>query len=120
MLSVGFMTLFLTIARKGLARGCESYYRVTGAIAGCSDISTEDARKLWIEKYSICLDIQLSEEISAYKGKMARYYANRSERDSQQTTLDNLSLLENSPELPSSISLRELTDYEGDTSFCNR
>ena len=64
LLTLSIIALPSNKAKKALAVGCDTYYRITGQIAGCTEASTENARELWLERYSTCLEIQLSQEIS--------------------------------------------------------
>ncbi|MEM6611029.1 MAG: hypothetical protein AAF652_02030 [Cyanobacteria bacterium P01_C01_bin.72] len=99
------------------AIGCDTYYRVTGEIAGCTDISTEKAREVWLEKYNICLEQQLTEEISLYESQSRTYFSNWQYEGSEQdftsgdTSWQDLEI--------SSPSLSTET-YQGNDDFCER
>ena len=86
LLSFGLVTvgtvMLLTTSKKVSAIGCDTYYRVTGQIAGCTDVSTEKAQELWLEKYSVCLEQQLIREISVYRSQLRTYYAQWNSEDS--------------------------------------
>ncbi|MEL6494131.1 MAG: hypothetical protein AAFQ41_03280 [Cyanobacteria bacterium J06623_7] len=96
--------------------GCETYYRVTGQIAGCTDISTEKARELWLEKYRICIELGLTSSISAYqsqlKPNLARWDAANSDNDLE---LDDISLSDLDT---SSLALSGTTTYTENRDFC--
>ena len=46
LISVSTVTLSLVNEKRVSAIGCDTYYRVTGQIAGCTDVSTENAQDL--------------------------------------------------------------------------
>lgn len=75
LLSIGILAFPGIKTEKAEAIGCDTYYRVSGNISGCSDISTDYARNLWIEKYSACLEQQLLTAIIDYNRKLPNYYA---------------------------------------------
>ena len=115
LITVGTVVL-LTTNKKVLAIGCDTYYRVTGQIAGCTDVSTEKAQELWLEKYSICLEQQLAKEISLYKSQLRTYHAQWDLEDSNSyLEFGNVSFsdLDTSPSLST-------TTYRGNAEFCNR
>ena len=118
-MTIGIDVLLANEFRQTLAIGCDTYYRVTGQISGCSDVSTEDARELWIERYSNCLEIVVSQEIFIYKNKMTTYYAKQNENPQQNLVLDSSSFLENKNTLPLTISLRKSSNYQGNATFCD-
>ena len=118
-ITFSIIALPLSGAKKALAIGCDTYYRVTGQIAGCSDTSTEKAEEQWRERYSICLEIQLSQEISIYRNKMATYYAQQNRNFEQNVALNNLSSPEDKNTSSLSVSLRQSASYSGDADFCN-
>ncbi|MDJ0573284.1 MAG: hypothetical protein QNJ53_30205 [Pleurocapsa sp. MO_192.B19] len=103
---------------KVLAVGCDTYYRVTGQISGCSSWSTEDARNIWLEKYSACLEQQLSIAIADYNQKLPDYYAQWQEDGSTPNIkLDDISLQDlDKPSL--SLSEAATTTYSGSADFC--
>ncbi|MEL6928385.1 MAG: hypothetical protein AAFO95_07110 [Cyanobacteria bacterium J06600_6] len=100
---------------KVLAIGCDTYYRVTGQIAGCTDISTEKAREAWIQKYSVCLERQLNKEIVLYRGKLQTYYAEGQPEDGQQDWEFDRPSFSNIDRDDLSISS---TTYRGNADFC--
>jgi hypothetical protein len=115
---VSTVTLSLVDEKKVSALGCDTYYRVTGQIAGCTDVSTENIRDLWLEKYSICLERQIDREISIYRGKLRTYSVDRQD-GFEQNQLNNTSLQNaNVPSL--SLSNNYLTRYRGSADFCAR
>ncbi|MEO1671186.1 MAG: hypothetical protein AAFR77_10445 [Cyanobacteria bacterium J06631_2] len=99
------------------AIGCDTYYRVTGEIGGCTDISTERARKVWLEKYNICLARQLITEISLYESQSRTYFADwKSEGSEQDFRLGDTSWQDleiSSPSLATET-------YQGNADFCDR
>ena len=100
-----------------VAIGCDTYYRVTGQIGGCSDASTEDARELWLQKYSFCLEQQLFREISIYKSKVEIYYA---ELDKAGSNLRFEDITLKDEDIPSlSLLQSQYTTYRGNADFCN-
>jgi len=109
---------FLTLDKSQVsAIGCDTYYRVTGQIAGCTDISTEKAQEAWLEKYSICIEQQLAEEISIYQGKLNTYYAQWESKGSEQDLeFDRLPFSDIDT---SSLSISSTT-YKGNADFCDR
>ena len=120
LLSFGLVTvgtvMLLTTSTKVLAIGCDTYYRVTGQIAGCTDVSTEKAQELWLEKYSVCLEQQLIREISVYRSQLRTYYAQWNSEDSNRYLEFNdisFSDLDTSPSLST-------TTYKGNAEFCDR
>jgi hypothetical protein len=118
LLTFSIIALPSSTAKKTLAIGCDTYYRITGQIAGCTEASTENARELWIQRYSVCLQQQLSREISVYKGKLEIYYAQWEEKDSNQNIkLDDISL-QNSNTSSFSLSETKSTTYRGNADFC--
>jgi hypothetical protein len=114
---VSIVTLSLVDEKKVSALGCDTYYRVTGQIAGCTDISTENIRDLWLKKYSICLERQIDQEISIYRGKLRTYYVDLQD-DSEQNQLNNSLQNINIPSL--SLSNNYLTRYRGSANFCDQ
>lgn len=115
LLAVGVVNLVLD-GEKTVAIGCDTYYRITGAIAGCSDISTEDARELWLEKYNICLQRQLSTEISIYKSKAKIYYAELDRNPEQNINFENIVL---SDEDIATVSLAQSSATYQEADFCD-
>ena len=118
LLSFGLVTvgtvMLLTTSKKVSAIGCDTYYRVTGQIAGCTDVSTEKAQELWLEKYSVCLEQQLIREISVYRSQLRTYYAQWNSEDSNRYLEFNdisFSDLDTSPSLST-------TTYKGNAEFC--
>ena len=110
-------TISITDKTKVWAIGCDTYYRVTGQIAGCTDISTEKAQEAWLEKYSICIEQQLSEATTVYQGKLKTYYARW---DSEGSDLDfdfDRPSFTDTDSLSRSISS---TTYRGNADFCDR
>ena len=105
-------------AKNALAIGCDTYYRVTGQIAGCSDVSTENARELWLERYSFCLQQQLSREISIYKSKAEIYYAKLDKNSSSNIRFEDITL-QDEDIAPLSLSQNQGTTYRGNADFCN-
>ena len=75
LISIGMFAFPEIKTEKALAIGCDTYYRVSGNISGCSDISTDYARNLWIEKYSACLEQQLLTAIIDHNSKLPNYFA---------------------------------------------
>lgn len=121
-ISVSTVALSLVNEKRVSAIGCDTYYRVTGQIAGCSDVSTENAQDLWLQKYTICLDRQLVQEMSIYRSKLRSklrtYYVHRQD-DPEQNKLNNISLQNiNIPFL--SLSKNPATTYRGSADFCDR
>lgn len=121
LLGVGLITLAAISAidkQKVLAIGCDTYYRVTGQIAGCTDISTEKAQEAWLEKYSVCIEQQLLEAITVYQGKLKTYYARwESESESDlDLDFDRFSF----PDLDSLSRSISSTTYRGNADFCDR
>ena len=112
------LLLFLqSTKKKVLAIGCDTYYRVTGQIAGCTDISTEKAQEAWLEKYSVCIEQQLLEAITVYQGKLKTYYAQWESEDSESNLdFDRLS----TPDTESLSRSISSTTYRGDADFCDR
>jgi|GEM_PF-3629631 len=106
---------FSSDRQKALAIGCDTYYRVTGQIAGCTDVSTENAQDAWLEKYSICLQLQLTEAMEIYKGKLSTYYAEWDSEDLERNSFDNSFFSELDTSSPSLS-----TTYRGNTDFCDR
>lgn len=119
LLGIGLITvttILIANETKVLAIGCDTYYRVTGEIAGCTDVSTEKARETWLEKYSICIEQQLAEEITIYKGKLQTYYAEWESEDSDlDLDFDRISLSDTDTSSRSIYS----TTYRGNAD-CNR
>ena len=116
LLSFSMIALPSSTAKKTLAIGCDTYYRITGQIAGCTEASTENARELWLERYSTCLEIQLSREISIYKNRITTYYAE--DRENSQPNLASDMSLEDNP-TSFSISSRQGATYRGDADLCD-
>lgn len=114
------LTLSLVNEKRVSAIGCDTYYRVTGEIAGCTDISTENVQDLWLQKYSICLNQQLDQEISIYRGKLKTYYVHWQD-GSEQNQLNNISLQNKNTYVPfRSISQNSSTTYRGNANFCDQ
>jgi hypothetical protein len=118
LISVSVVTLALANEKKVSAIGCDTYYLVTGQIAGCTDVSTENAEDLWLQKYSICLDRQLEREISIYIGKLKTNHVQEKYVFApnkigniwrQNTKMPFLSLSQN-----------PATRYRGSADFCDR
>ena len=107
------------VVKKALAIGCDTYYRVTGQIGGCTDASTEDARELWLERYSVCLQQQLSREISIHKSKVDIYYAEL-DKDPQQNIRFEEIVLQDEEIAPFSVTDTQSTTYRGNADFCDR
>lgn len=108
---------FSLISKRGVsAIGCDTYYRVTGEIAGCTDISTEKTYEIWLEKYSsICLEQQLLEEISIYQRKLQIYYAQDDLEDTNQyKKFDDISIEK------TDIQKLSATTYGENADFCDR
>ncbi|MGF1590696.1 MAG: hypothetical protein ACFCU7_15930 [Pleurocapsa sp.] len=106
-------------AKKALAIGCDTYYRVTGQIAGCSDISTEFTREVWLERYGVCLQQQLLQEISIYNDQLETDYAEWNKDSEQNVNFHNISLQDkNTP--PLSLSKTQSATYQRNADFCNR
>ena len=119
LLTLSIIALPSNKAKKALAVGCDTYYRITGQIAGCTEASTENARELWLERYSTCLEIQLSQEISIYKNKITTYYAEGRENSEPNLAFDTLTLEDNhTSSFP--ILLKRSVGYRGNADFCNR
>ena len=102
-------------SKKVLAIGCDTYYRVTGQIAGCTDISTEKAQELWLEKYSVCLEQQLIEEISIYRSELKIYHAQWNSKNSN-PYLEFNDISFSDLDIPSSLS----TTIDREAEFCDR
>lgn len=118
-ITISLVVLPGNITQKALAVGCETYYRVTGEIAGCSDISTERPRQQWLERYSICLEIQLAQEISEHKDKMTAYYARQNRNSQQDTDVDSWLSVDDRNPWSLSTSVEKSARDGGDTDFCN-
>ena len=117
LIAVGMAISLATDKTKVLAIGCDTYYRVTGQIAGCTDVSTEKAQEAWVQKYSICLEQQLAKEISIYQGKLRTYYAEwESEGSERDLEYDRVSL----PDIDTSSLSISSTTYRGNADFCDR
>ena len=119
LLGVGLITLAAISAidkQKVLAIGCDTYYRVTGQIAGCTDISTEKAQEAWLEKYSVCIEQQLLEAITVYQGKLKTYYARWESESDLDLDFDRFSF----PDLDSLSRSISSTTYRGNADFCDR
>ena len=111
------ITLPSNKTKRALAIGCDTYYRVTGQIGGCSDVSTENARELWLKRYSACLKIQLAEEISIYKSKAEIYYAELDKNTEQNIRFEDIVLKDE--DIPSlSLSQSQWATYSGNADFC--
>lgn len=117
LISVSTVILSLVNQKRVSAIGCDTYYRVTGQIAGCTDVSTEKIQDLWLQKYSICLNQQLDQEISIYRGKLKTNYA-QDKYGSEQNKIGN-SWLQNTNTPFLSLSNNSLTRYRGNADFCN-
>ena len=117
LITIGIVALPSDEAEKVLAIGCDTYYRVTGQIAGCSDLSTENANE-WLEKYSFCLQQQLSREISIYKSKAEIYYAELDKNSSSNIRFEDITLQDEAI-APLSLSQNRATTYLGNADFCN-
>ncbi|MEO1692659.1 MAG: hypothetical protein AAFR63_14225 [Cyanobacteria bacterium J06631_6] len=100
------------------ALGCDTYYRVTGEIAGCTDISTDRIREAWLDRYSrVCLEQQLAADVSLYESQFSTYFANwQSENSDRELKFDRL------PEQNLEISSPTLSTetYQGNDDFCDR
>ena len=117
LITIGIVALPSDEAEKVLAIGCDTYYRVTGQIAGCSDLSTENANE-WLEKYSFCLQQQLSREISIYKSKAEIYYAELDKNSSSNIRFEDITL-QDEDIAPLSLSQNQAATYRGNADFCN-
>ncbi|HEY9769080.1 MAG TPA: hypothetical protein V6C71_11395 [Coleofasciculaceae cyanobacterium] len=106
----GIIAFPLNETKRALAIGCDTYYRVTGQIAGCSDLSTEFAREVWLERYSVCLQQQLSREISIYNNQLETYYTKWNKDAEQNITLNNISFQEQNTS-PLSLSQTQSATY---------
>lgn len=122
--AIAFSTIvFLAVDKNKVAAiGCDTYYRVTGQIAGCTDVSTEKAQEAWIEKYSVCLERQLTKEIAVYRGKLQTYYAEwQPETKKQNWKFDRLAFTDtNASDLDTSSLSISSTTYRGNADFCDR
>lgn len=111
-----FTTLVLPMnSQKVLAIGCDTYYRVTGQIAGCTDISTEKAQELWLEKYSVCLEQQLIKEISIYTSQLKIYHVQWNLKNSN-PYLEFNDISFSDLDIPPSLS----TTIDREAEFCDR
>ena len=117
LIAINTVSFSLVKEKRVLAIGCDTYYRVTGQIGGCSDVSTEDARDLWIQRYSVCLQQQLSREISIYQGKVDIYYAELDKNPQQNIRFEDI-VLQDEDIAPISVSQTQSTTYRGNADFC--
>ena len=118
-MTLSLITLSSSKVKTVLAIGCDTYYRVTGQIAGCNDVSTEDAREAWLEKYKVCLQQQLSREISIYDSKLQTYYAENDQDAESNIQFNDISPQEqNIPSL--SFSQSQSSSYRGNADFCDQ
>ncbi|MEO0012159.1 MAG: hypothetical protein RLZZ535_548 [Cyanobacteriota bacterium] len=118
LISVSTVTLSLVNEKRVSAIGCDTYYRVTGQIAGCTDVSTENVQDLWLQKYSICLNQQLDQEISIYRGKLETNYA-RGKYNSEENKIGNI-WLQNTNTSFLSLSNNPAITYRGNANFCHQ
>ena len=72
---IGIVALPLGKVKNAFAVGCDTYQRISGDIGICKGGTTEYSRQRYIERYSICLQQQLSREIAFYDNNIENYYA---------------------------------------------
>ena len=116
LIAIGVLAFPVIEAKKVLPLGCETLYRTGGNNTNCSDISTEYARNLWIEKYSICLEQHLSRAIASYNRKLPNYYAQWRKQEGLALTQDVK--LEDVWSKHIDLSETKSRKYKGSVDFC--
>ncbi|MGB5637239.1 MAG: hypothetical protein WBM44_24755 [Waterburya sp.] len=119
LVTIGIITLPSNVAKRTLAIGCDTYERIRGEIGGsCTGGTTEYSRELWLERYRVCLDQQLSREISLYDNKVETSYTEWNKDSEPDIKLDKISLEDkNTP--PLSISQMQSSTYRANNDLCN-
>lgn len=103
---------------QAIAIGCDTYERVTGDFGNCNGGSTQYARQLWLERYVVCLEQQLTREIAIYNTKVEPYYAEWNPESNEGLEIDQISF-QNETVPPLSLSQSQSSAYRRNKDLCN-
>lgn len=118
LVTIGTITLPANKSQQALAIGCDTYERIRGEIGSCTGGTTEYSRELWLERYSVCLQQQLSQEIAVYNRETEAAYVEWDKNNQPDVKLENIRLLDDNPQ-PLSMSKIQSTSYRANTDLCN-
>lgn len=120
LLSLGIISSPLIETEQAIAIGCDTYERVTGDFGNCKGGSTQYARQLWMEKYVVCLQQQLSQEVTLYNqnSNVQVYYDDWNQGSGEKLDLNQISF-ENETLPTMSMPQSQLSAYQSNLELCN-
>ncbi|MEM7591258.1 MAG: hypothetical protein AAF383_07030 [Cyanobacteria bacterium P01_A01_bin.83] len=118
LLAIGIVTVPYIKAEQAIAIGCDTYERVRGTITNCTSGTTEYGRELWLERYVVCLEQQLSTEIAVYYDKRGTYYAEWDQGTEAGMTIDNVAFQDEIVP-PLTVNQNQSKAYRRNKDLCN-
>lgn len=112
------MTISATKSPEAFGIGCDTYERIRGEIGSCTGGTTEYGRELWLERYRVCLQQQLSREIAIHNRQTQASYIEWDKNNQPDMKLENIRLLDENQQ-PINVSKIQSRSYQANTDLCN-